>query len=77
MSPSSTTQLASGEINGQTLLVQLVQPGKGQPPAIIIKWPEKPSTCPPRSFDQLVAGAMKVLSNSVVELAAIRVHRRL
>jgi hypothetical protein len=72
-----TTHLASGEINGQTLLVQLVDPGNGAPPVIIIKWPEKPSTCPPRSFDQLVASAMKVLSNSVVELAAIRVHRRL
>jgi hypothetical protein len=72
-----TTQLASGEINGQTLLVQLVDPGKGQAPVIIVKWPEKPSTCPPRTFDQLVAAAMKVLSSSVVELAAIRVHRRL
>jgi hypothetical protein len=75
--PHQTTQLASGEINGQTLLVQLVGPGKGQPPVTIIKWPEKPSTCPPRSFDQLVVSVMNVLSNSVVELAAIRVHRRL
>jgi len=77
VSPSSTTHLASGEINGQTLLVQLVDPGKGAPPVIVIKWPERPSTCPPRQFDQLVAAAMRVLSSAVVGLAAIRVHRRI
>jgi hypothetical protein len=74
---SNVTPLSSGSLNGQTLKIELVEPGKGAPPVIIVKWPEKPSTCPPGSFDQLVASAMKVLSNSVVELAAIRVHRRL
>jgi hypothetical protein len=72
-----TTPLASGQLDGQTLLVQLVEPGKGQPPVIVVKWPEKPSTCPPRQFDQLVASAMRVLSNAVVELAALRVRKRL
>jgi hypothetical protein len=75
--PNQITPLASGSLNGQTLTIELVEPGKGAPPVIIVKWPEKPSNCPPRSFDQLVASAMKVLSNSVVELAAIRIHRRL
>jgi hypothetical protein len=31
----------------------------------------------PAAFDKLVAGAMKILSNAVVELAALRVSKKL
>jgi hypothetical protein len=40
-------------------------------------WPQRPTIASPASFDQGVADAMKVLSNAVVELAAIRVWQKL
>jgi hypothetical protein len=73
---SQTTPLSSGTLNGQTITINLVEPGNDKPPAIIVKWPEKASVCPPATFDQLVASAMRVLSNAVVELAAIRVWKK-
>jgi hypothetical protein len=71
------TDLASGPINGSDqLLVELIErPGK--PTLIGITWPVAPTVCRPAQFDQVVANAMRLLSNAVVELAAIRVHRRL
>lgn len=74
---SQTTPPSSGTLNGQAITIELVEPGTHQPPVIVVKWPHKPTVCPPASFDQLVASAMRVLSNAVVELAAIRVGRRL
>jgi hypothetical protein len=43
----------------------------------VVKWPAKPTITSPAAFDKVVADAMKVLSNAVVELAAIRVRKRL
>jgi hypothetical protein len=74
---SQTTPLSSGTLNGQNLTIQLVEPGNDLPPAIVVKWPDKPSLCPPASFDQLVSSAMRILSNAVVELAALRVRKKL
>ena len=74
---SQTTPLSSGTLNGQTITIDLVEPGNHQPPVIVVKCPQKPSVCPPASFDQLVASAMRVLSNAVVELAALKVRKRL
>jgi hypothetical protein len=74
---SQTTPLSSGSLNGQTLKIELVEPGKDLPNAVVIKWPQKPTITSPATFDQAVAAAMKVLSNAVVELAALRVRRRL
>ena len=74
---SQTTPLSSGTLNGQTITIELVEPGNHQPPVIVVKWPPKASVCPPASFDQLVAGAMRILSNAVVELAAIRVLKKI
>jgi hypothetical protein len=72
-----TTQLAHGKItNADALTIELVQP-PDMPPIIRIRWPDKPSLCPPSQFDAAVAAAMRILSKAVVELAAIRVHRRL
>jgi hypothetical protein len=72
-----TTPLSSGSLNGQTLTIELIEPGKDLPNAVVIHWPAKPTITSPATFDQLVAAAMKVLSNAVVELAAIRVWKRL
>jgi hypothetical protein len=74
---SQTTPLSSGTLNGQTLSIQLVESGKDVPPVIVVRWPEKPTVCPLSGFDQLVATAMRILSSAVVQLAALRVHKRL
>jgi hypothetical protein len=40
-------------------------------------WPSKPTTTTPAAFDRVVSDAMRALSNTVVELAALRVGRKL
>ena len=74
---SQTTPLSSGTLNGQPITIELVERGNHQPPVIVVKLPQKPTVCPPATFDQLVASAMRVLSNAVVELAALRVGKKL
>jgi hypothetical protein len=74
---SNVTPLSSGTINGQSLKIELVKPGDDLPNAVVVKWPQKPTISSPAAFDKVVADTMKVLSNAVVELAAIRVWKRL
>ena len=74
---SNVTPLSSGSLNGQTLKIELVEPGNDLPNAVVVRWPQKPTITSPATFDQVVANAMKVLSNAVVELAAVRVSKRL
>ena len=74
---SNVTPLSSGSLNGQTLTIELVEPDNDLPNAVVVKWPAKPTITSPATFDKVVADAMKVLSNAVVELAAIRVWKRL
>jgi hypothetical protein len=73
----TTTPLSSGSFNGQTLKIELVEPGNDLPNAVVVRWPAKPTITIPATFDKVVADAMKVLSNAVVELAALRVWRKL
>jgi hypothetical protein len=73
----TTTPLSSGSFNGQTLKIELVEPGNDLPNAVVVRWPAKPTITSPATFDKVVADAMKVLSNAVVELAALRVWRKL
>jgi hypothetical protein len=48
------------------------------PPAEIrIVSPSKPTTTTPAAFDRVVSDAMQALSNTVIELAALRVGRKL
>ena len=72
-----TTPLSSGSLNGQTLKVELVEPGNDRPNAVVIKWPVKPTITSPATFDKVVADTMKILSNAVVELAALKVWKKL
>jgi hypothetical protein len=74
--PKSTT-LSSGQINNSDdLTVELVEhPGK--PTFIAINWPTKPTITTPAGLDATVAAAMRILANSVVELAAIKVWKKL
>ena len=71
------TDLSAGALNGSDrLVVELIEP-TDTPPFIAFNWPPKPRVCTPAQLDQVVAAAMRLLSNAVVELAAIRVHRKL
>ena len=71
------TDLASGPINGSDhLLIELIEP-VGQPPIVAISWPPKRTTCSPAHFDQVVANAMRLFSAAVIELAAIKVWKKL
>ena len=71
-----TTPLSSGSLNGQTLKMELVEPGNDRPNAVVIRGPAKPTITSPATFDNLVADTMKILSNAVVEWAALRVWKK-
>ncbi|HEY6686531.1 MAG TPA: hypothetical protein VI094_10045 [Propionibacteriaceae bacterium] len=73
----NVTRLSSGSLNGQTLKIEFVESGNDLPNAVVIRWPQKPTVCTPAQLDHVVANAMKVLSNALVELAAIRVWKKL
>jgi hypothetical protein len=72
-----TTPLSSGSLNGQTLKVELVEPGNDLPNAVVVKWPAKPTITSAATFDQTVTAAMKILANASVELAALKVWKKL
>jgi hypothetical protein len=59
------------------LKIELVEPGNERPIAVVVRWPQKPTITSPTTFDNLVADTMKILSNAVVELAALRVSKKL
>ena len=71
------TDLSAGALNGSDRLkVELIEP-TGKPAFVAITWPPKPTVCTPAQFDQVVAAAMRLLSTAVIELAALRVWKRL
>jgi hypothetical protein len=72
---TNRTQLAAGEIvNGTLLVAWLVEPDSG-PEAVMIIWPDKPTTVSPRRYGDL-ARVTRLLANSSTELAAIKAGRR-
>jgi hypothetical protein len=74
---SQTTPLASGKItNNDHLTIELLEP-PDMSPIIRFRWPDKPSLCPATQLDSVVAATMRILANSVVELAALKVRKRL
>jgi hypothetical protein len=74
-----TTDLANGNITPtDRLIVELVEPDLPELPAVVaINWPPKPTVCPQNDLDQLVATTMRLLANAVIELAALRVWKKL
>ena len=70
------TPLSSGTLNGQTLTIELVEPGNDLPNAVVVKWPKHSTVTSPATFDKVVADAMRILSNAVIELAAVKVWKR-
>jgi hypothetical protein len=73
----NVTPLSSGSLNGQTLTIELVEPGNDLPNVVVIGWPVKPTTASPAQFDAVVAITMRLLSAAVIELAALRVWKKL
>jgi hypothetical protein len=72
------TQLATGQITRSShdvIEIDLVEPD-GMPPVIRINWPETTITTPAQ-LDAVVAAAMRTLSRAVVELAALKVWKKL
>jgi hypothetical protein len=72
---SNVTSLSSGSLNGQALTIELVERGNDLPIAVVVRWPQKPTITSPAAFDKVVADVMKILSNAVVELAALKVWK--
>jgi hypothetical protein len=65
--------LSHGQISprGDELRVQLVRP-TGKPEMCVIMWPAAPTVCRPARLADMVATITRVLSNSVIDLAARR-----
>jgi hypothetical protein len=71
------TDLSAGNLNGSDhLKVELIEP-TGKPPFIAINWPTAATITTPAAFDQVAATAMRLLAAASVQLAALRVHRRI
>ena len=45
---SQVTPLSSGTLHGQTITIELVEPGNHQPPVIVVKWPPKAACARPQ-----------------------------
>jgi hypothetical protein len=74
---TNRTQLMAGEIVSGTLLeAWLVKPDSG-PEAVMIIWPDEPTSVSPRHYSDLVAGVTRLLANSSTELAAIKAGQAL
>jgi hypothetical protein len=76
---SKVTELAGGQINASDrLTVELVEPDHDLAAAAIrIRWPQKPTITTPTSYDSAASDAMRILANAVIELAAIKVWKKL
>jgi len=73
---TNRTQLVAGEIvDGTVLTAWLVKPDSG-PEAVMIKWPDEPTSVSPRHYGDLVARVTRLLANSSIELAAIKAASR-
>jgi hypothetical protein len=83
-------RLAHGTVHmSDTITVELVSPDgwpqrrtdpdavTEKPPRIRIIWPSHSTVTTPASFDQVVANTMRLLSTAVIELAAIKVRKKL
>ena len=73
---SKITPLASGQINHDTISVELVAPDD-LPAAVRIVWPAKPTVTGARNFPETAAAIVKLFSEAATTLAAIRVGKKL
>jgi hypothetical protein len=71
-----TTHLASAEVGHDHLSVDLIEPDS-MPPMVRITWPEQPSIVTPKAFGETAAALVKMFSAAHIELARIRVWKKL
>ena len=71
------TDLSAGALNGSDHLgVELIEP-TGKPPLWPINWPTAATITTPDSYDKEAATGMRLLAAASVQLAALKVLRRL
>jgi hypothetical protein len=75
VSPSSTTPLASTEVNHDVIEIQLVEP-VGMPSMVKIVWPPQPSIVNPKRFGEVAASLVRLFSEAHVTLARIKAQGR-
>jgi hypothetical protein len=75
---NKSTILAAGQITpNDQLTIELIEPINDLPPAILLRWPVKPTATTPVGLDATVAATMRILANAVIELAALKVWKKL
>jgi hypothetical protein len=75
-SSDSDRFLAVGAVTqSDQLAIELVQP-PDTPPAILIKWPPKPTVTDPAKLTATIAAIVRVLGTAQIELAARRAAGR-
>jgi len=69
------TDLASGVVNGDRILTELVEP-PDSPPIAVITWPSKASVYTPTSYPAAAAAITRIITESAVALARRKAHGR-
>jgi hypothetical protein len=73
---SKITPLASSQVGHDTIKIELVEPAD-LPAVVRITWPEQASIVDPRIFGETAAALVKMFSTAHVELARIRLWKKL
>lgn len=77
MNPSSPiTPLASGNVNHDTISIELLEPN-AMPPMVRVVWPLQASLIDPKAFPDAAAAIAQLFARAHIVLAAIRAERRL
>jgi hypothetical protein len=76
MSPSSTTQLASGVIDGGDQLQVILVTRYGRPPIVQLLWPSRPTVVTPAAYPQTAATITRLISESAIALARWKAYGR-
>jgi hypothetical protein len=75
--PSSTTELASGQLTRAHSLRVVLQEPANNPPLILIEWPDQATICTPNQLQAAAAKATNILARATIALARIRKERKL
>jgi hypothetical protein len=68
---SKITELASSQINtADTITIELVE--ADETPAVVLKWPLKPTVCHPRRFPDTAATIARLFAEAATTLASIK-----
>jgi hypothetical protein len=71
VSPSSTTPLASAQVNHDQLRIELVEPDS-MPAMVKIIWPDKPSVIDLKRFPDVAAAVAQLFARAHIVLAGLK-----